>query len=53
MATEEKDPLAIQIFHSAGMQLGRHVKGLVPKADKVGVSGGVQMLEWTGTTGMA
>lgn len=35
VAIEEKDPLAIQIFHNAGVQLGKHVRALIPKADKV------------------
>ena len=35
MAIEQKDSLATHIFHSAGRKLGRHVKALIPKADKV------------------
>ena len=35
VATSTKDPLAVDLFHTAGVQLGRHVKALVPQADKV------------------
>ena len=35
VASTQKDPLALHLFHNAGVQLGRHVKALIPKADKV------------------
>lgn len=37
VASEEKDPLALALFYRAGVQLGRHVKALIPKVDKVSV----------------
>ena len=38
VAKEQKDPLAVKIFHNAGVQLGKHVRALIPKADKVSLS---------------
>lgn len=43
VASEGKDPVALRIFHSAGMQLGTHVRALIPKADKVGHVGHVEL----------
>lgn len=34
LAVEEKDPLAIRLFHNAGVQIGKHIRALMPKADK-------------------
>ena len=35
MACEGRDSLALRVFNLAGYMLGRHVKALIPKADKV------------------
>lgn len=37
VAVESSDPLALHLFNRAGHMLGRHVKALIPKADKVHV----------------
>jgi len=35
VAVEKNDPLAVDLFKSAGQALGRHIKALIPKADQV------------------
>ena len=35
VAKEKRDPLALHLFHSAGLQLGRHIKALLPKTEPV------------------
>ena len=35
VAKEKRDPLALHLFHSAGLQLGYHIKALLPKTEPV------------------
>ena len=35
VAKEKRDPLALHLFHSAGLQLGKHIKALLPKTEPV------------------
>ena len=35
VAKDKKDPLALHLFHSAGVQLGKHIKALLPLAEPV------------------
>ena len=35
VAKEKRDPLALHLFYSAGFQLGKHIKALLPKTEPV------------------
>lgn len=35
VAKEKKDPLAVYLFHCAGVQLGKHIRALLPQTEPV------------------